>query len=145
MNLKNKWIIFCGFFCQVWCLTAFVKVAYSFHQKSCGLLRWVPFLKVALDAVTLITLAWLGHVIWRYDTNSFSYVFPSSWELQTSNIKTWTLNKSNLDFGPFDKQLCYCTCLREIFEVNYLRGKYNQRSAAPLMPSIVLCILLWGS
>ena len=32
--------------------------------------------------------------------------------------------------------------LREVFEVNYLRGKYNQRSEAPLMPSIVLCILL---
>ena len=44
------------------------------------------------------------------------------------------MNKSNLDFGPFDKQLC----LREIFEVNYLIGKYNQRSPAPLMPSTVL-------
>ena len=32
-----------------------------------------------------------------------------------------------------------------MFEVNYLRGKYDKRSAAPLMPSIVFCILLWGS
>ena len=30
-------------------------------------------------------------------------------------------------------------------ELNYLRGKYNERSAAPLKSSIVLCILLWGS
>ena len=34
------------------------------------------------------------------------------------------MNKSNLDF---DKQLCYCACLREMFEVNYLRGKSNLR------------------
>ena len=27
-------------------------------------------------------------------------------------------------------------------ELNYLRGKYNERLAAPLKPSIVLCILL---
>ena len=54
------------------------------------------------------------------------------------NRKLSTLNKSNLDF---DKQLCYCTCLREMFEVNYFRGKCNKRTAAPLMPSIVVCIL----
>ena len=45
-----------------------------------------------------------------------------------------------LDFDQFDEQYCYCTCLREMLEVNYLRGKYNKRLAAPLMPSIVLCI-----
>ena len=47
-----------------------------------------------------------------------------------------------LDFDSFDKQLCYCICLYKMFEVNYLRGKYNQRSAAPIMPDIDLCILL---
>ena len=36
----------------------------------------------------------------------------------------------------FAKKLCYCTCLPEIFEVNYVRGKYNKRSAAPLIPTI---------
>ena len=44
-----------------------------------------------------------------------------------------SLDKSSLDF---DKQICFCTGLREMFEVNYLRAKYNKRSAAPLMPSI---------
>ena len=40
---------------------------------------------------------------------------------------------------------CYCTCLREIFEVNYFEIKYNKHSATPLMPSIFLSILIWGS
>ena len=44
------------------------------------------------------------------------------------------MNKSNLDFN---KQLCYCTCLHEMFEVNYRREKYNKRSAAPFMPLLV--------
>ena len=39
------------------------------------------------------------------------------------NLKLWTSNKSNLDF---DKRLSYCTCLRKMFEMNYLRGKFNQ-------------------
>ena len=58
------------------------------------------------------------------------------------NSETYTLNKSDLDF---DKQLCYCTCLHEMLEVNYLKEKCNKRSAAPLMPTIVFCILLWVS
>ena len=33
-----------------------------------------------------------------------------------------------------DEELSYyCTCLRKMFQVNYFRGKHNQRSAAPLM------------
>ena len=55
-------------------------------------------------------------------------------ESRALDFETWTLNKSDLDL---DKQLCYCTCLREMFVVNYLRGKYDKPSAAPLMPSIV--------
>ena len=40
------------------------------------------------------------------------------------------MNKSNLDFDPFDKQLC----LSEIFEVNYPREKFNQLTTAlPLL------------
>ena len=80
--------------------------------------------------------------------NSSSEFLGNAWlwlRVAKLNVKTQSLNKSNLDFDPFGKQLCYCTCLCKIFEVNYLRGKYNQCSAAPLMPSIVLCILLWGS
>ena len=42
-----------------------------------------------------------------------------------------------LDFHQFHDQYFYCTCLCEMFEVNYLRRKYNKRSAAPLTPSIV--------
>ena len=48
------------------------------------------------------------------------------------------VENSNLGFD----KLCYCTCLREMFKFNYLRGKYIKRSAAPLMLSIVFCILL---
>ena len=43
-----------------------------------------------------------------------------------------------LDFDQFDEQHCYCTCFRQMFEVNHLRRKYNKRSAAPPMPSTVL-------
>ena len=43
-----------------------------------------------------------------------------------------------LHFHQFDEKHCYCTCLGEMFEVNYFRGKYNQSLAAPLMSSIVL-------
>ena len=64
------------------------------------------------------------------------------WESQAFNFETQTLKKSNLNFV---KQLCYCTCLHEMFEVNYLRGKYDNHSAALFMPSIVFCIVLWGS
>ena len=53
------------------------------------------------------------------------------------------MNKPNFELGPFDKQHCYCTYLRKVFEANYLKGKYNKRYAPPLMHSIVLCILLW--
>ena len=62
--------------------------------------------------------------------------------LMVESHELWTLYKSNLDS---DKQLCYCTCLLETFEINYLREKYNKRSAVPLMPSIDFCILLCGS
>ena len=37
----------------------------------------------------------------------------------------------------FDKQLCYYTCFRKMFEVTYLRRKYEKRSAVALMPSII--------
>ena len=37
-----------------------------------------------------------------------------------------------------NEQYCYCTCLRKTFKVNYLQGKHNKRSPAPLMPSVVL-------
>ena len=47
--------------------------------------------------------------------------------------------KRGLMLMDFEKQLCHCTCLREI---NYLKEKYHKCSAAPLMPSIVFCILL---
>ena len=66
----------------------------------------------------------------------------NGWESRALNFETYNLNKSNLEFG---KQLYYCTCLCKMFEVNYLRGNYDKYSAASLMPSIVFCILLWGS
>ena len=43
-----------------------------------------------------------------------------------------------MDFDQFDEKHSYCTCLSEMSEVNYLKGKFNERSAAPLMSSIVL-------
>ena len=64
-------------------------------------------------------------------------------ELWTLKPKLWT--SQILNFDPFGKLLCYCTCLCEMFEVNYFRGKYNQRLAAPFMPSIVLWIVHWDS
>ena len=41
----------------------------------------------------------------KHSSYSESIIVTGS-ELQTLNVKTWTLNKSNLDFDPFDKQLC---------------------------------------
>ena len=46
-----------------------------------------------------------------------------------------------LDFDQFDERHCYCNCLREMFQVNYLIGK-DKRSAALPMRSVVLCILI---
>ena len=93
-----------------------------------------------------------GKTIW----GNYNKRAKSKWERRVSNrrndirkrgitVNGWesrTLNKPTLDF---DKQLCYCTFLCKMFKVNYLRGKYNKRSAAPLLPSIVFRILLWGS
>ena len=55
-------------------LFSFVRISYN--QKSRGLLRWVLFIKATLGAAALINLAWSGHVIWRYATISFLYLFP---------------------------------------------------------------------
>ena len=87
-------------------------------------------------------LKWERRVSNRRNHIRKRWVTVNGWESRTLNFEIKTLNKSILDF---DEQFCYCTCLREMFEVNYLRGKYDKRSAAPLMPSIVFCILLWGS
>ena len=57
-------------------------------------------------------------------------------------FKLWT--SQILDFDQFDERHCYCTCLREMFQVNYLIGK-DKRSAALPMRSVVLCILIYGS
>ena len=57
-------------------------------------------------------------------------------------FKLWT--SQILDFDQFNKQHCYCTCLRKMFKDNYT-GKYNKCSATPLTFSIVLYILIWGS
>ena len=85
---------------------------------------------------------WEGRVSNRWNHIRKRGVTVNSLESKNLNFETWALSKSNLDF---DKQLFYCTCLREMFKVNYLRGKHNKCSAAPLMSSIVFRILLWGS
>ena len=92
-----------------------------------------------------------GKTTWRnYDKQA-----KSKWKRKVSNrrhhirymgvtVNGWesrTLNESTLDF---DKQLCHCTFLRKMFKVNDLTGKYNKRSAAPLIPSTVFRILPWG-
>ena len=93
MNLKNKYIIFCVFLYQIWCLTAFVKVPtlfsfvrISYNQKSRNLLRLVPFIKATLGVVALMTLGWSTQVIRRYATLSFFYVFLPS---LTVFLKVW--------------------------------------------------------
>ena len=48
--------------------------------------------------------------------------------------KLWTSQSWSLI--NFDG-LCYSTCLGKMSKVDDLRGKYNKRSAAPVMPSIV--------
>ena len=90
MNLKNKCIIFCVFFYEIWCLAAFVKVAYALfiNQKSSGVMRCVPFIQATLVAVALITLAWLGHDTWRYATISF-------WYIVFLEVVLWNFNKLN--------------------------------------------------
>ena len=72
---------------------------------------------------------WEGRVSNRWNHIRKSVVTVNGWDSWTLNFETKALSKSNLDF---DKKLCYCVCLREMFKVNYLRGKYNKRSAAPL-------------
>ena len=47
----------------------------------------------------------------------------NGWESGAMNFETETLNKSILDF---DKQLWYCTCLCEMFKLNYFRGSVQQ-------------------
>ena len=67
-----KIYIFCFFlsnlmpkyFCKS-CHMLFAFVNISFNQRSCGLLRWPPFIETTLGAVAWITLAWLGHLAWR--------------------------------------------------------------------------------
>ena len=84
LNLKNKYVIFCIFFhsnlmpnnfCKS-CHMLFSFVRISHHQRPRCLSRWIPFIKATLGAVDLITLAWLGHMTWRYAIVSFWYVFP---------------------------------------------------------------------
>ena len=73
-------------------LFSFVRISYN--KQSCGLLRWVPFIKATLGVVALITLAWLGHVIWRYVTISFLYVFsPSLVVIVFLEVALWRFNK----------------------------------------------------
>ena len=64
----------------------------------------------------------------REVSNRWNYIHKKGvivigWDSRALNFETKTLDKSNLNF---DKQLCYCICLCEIFEVNYLRGRYEQ-------------------
>ena len=87
--------------------------------------------------------SWRGEYQIDEITYAKSGVTVNGWQSWTLNIQTETSNKSNLDFDL--KQHCYCACLHKMFEVNYLRGKYDKRSTAPLIPSINFCILLWGS
>ena len=76
---------------------------------------------------------------WQWQSRLLKFVSHKLW---TSKAKLWT--SQMLDFDPFDNQQCYFTFLSEMFRVNYPVGKYKH-SAAPLMPSIVVCIFLWGS
>ena len=69
---------------------------------------------------------------WNHIRKKGLLLIVESDELWTLKPKLWI--KSNLGF---DKELCYCTCLLEMFKVNYLREKYNKHSATLLMPSIV--------
>ena len=71
---------------------------------------------------------------------SGSFIFVSIVCTKRSDLFIFILlhNMSQiLDFHQFHDQYFYYTCLCEMFEVNYLRRKYNKRSAAPLTPSIV--------
>ena len=48
----------------------------SCNRRSCGLLRWLPFIKETLGAVVIVyTLAELRHVTGRYTAISILYVF----------------------------------------------------------------------
>ena len=77
--------------------------------------------------------------------NHIRKIMVESRELWNLKPKLWT--SLNLDFH---KQLCYCTCLCEMFKVRgkcnkHLRGKCNKHWIAPLNPSIVFRIHLWSS
>ena len=65
--------------------------------------------------------------------------------LNFEQVKFWALIKLMTTL-LLQKQppevFCYCNFLRQIFEINYLRGKYNKRSVAVLMLFFVLCIVI---
>ena len=46
-------------------------------------------------------------------------------------FKLWT--SQSLDFDQFDEQHCYCSCLRKMFEVNYIRGKCKAKKKNTLV------------
>ena len=130
------------------------------YKSNDGHVRTVKFVLEITNLIRMVLNIWFVRFTWnrycpktmRYDSpmeKQTAYIIKTMSHLEGSHIfivesrELWT--SQIFDFDSFDKQLCYCTCLREMFEVSFLRGKYNQRQVAPLVPSIVFCILLWDS
>ena len=76
---------------------------------------------------------WERRVLNRWNNVRKRGFTVNGWQSRILNSETYTLNKSDLDF---DKELCYCTCLHEMLEVNYLKGKCNKRQQLPLCPPL---------
>ena len=101
MNLKNKYIVFCVFLYQIWCVAAFVKVAYAFFISQDIILSKIAwpvetgtFHQSNFRASSVDCFSVLGHVIRRYAIISFLNVFPPSLVLIVLlEVALWRFNK----------------------------------------------------
>ena len=101
MNLKNKYIVFCVFLYQIWCVAAFVKVAYAFFISQDIILSKIAWPvetgtshQSNFRACSVDCFSVLGHVIRRYAIISFLNVFPPSLVLIVLlEVALWRFNK----------------------------------------------------
>ena len=91
----------------------------------------VTFIEANLEAVVLIILAWLGHVIWRYATISFWYVFPPSLVVIVFvEVALWMTYRNIIndiwhDQKPCRPMVAYHNILPTKFRKQLLQSYYN--------------------
>ena len=136
MNLKNKYIVFWVFLYQIWCVAAFVKVAYAFFISQDIILSKIAwpvetgtFHQSNFRGCSVDCFSVLGHVIRRYAIISFLNVFPPSLVLIVLlEIALWRFNKWSGDIQEwyiilfeYAFQPSYCDCsLCECCDITFL-------------------------